>query len=354
MNVKKKCPKCKEEAIPEKKVLDTWATSSLTPQLASSLIKNKIEIPFSLRPQAHDIIRTWAFYTIVKSLLHEKEIPWSDIAISGFVTLKGEKMSKSKGNVIAPQDVLENYGADALRFWAAGSKLGEDLDYQEKDLVTGTKMVTKLWNASNFVFMNLPKKIIKPNKLEKVDELFLQKLNDVIKKTTLGFEEYEYSKAKSEVERFFWNVFCDYYLEIVKWRVYNGSKLEKESAYFTLYNILLNILKMISPIMPFITEEIFKEHYKKENSRSIHLCEWPNEFKVSKEKSDEKIFEKLIEIIGKIRQEKTKAQKSMKAEIKLSLSKKEMVLLKPVLEDLKHVVNAREIREGKFGVEFVG
>jgi len=354
LNVKKKCPKCKEEAIPEKKVLDTWATSSLTPQLASSLIKNKIEIPFSLRPQAHDIIRTWAFYTIVKSLLHEKEIPWSDIAISGFVTLKGEKMSKSKGNVIAPQDVLENYGADALRFWAAGSKLGEDLDYQEKDLVTGTKMVTKLWNASNFVFMNLPKKIIKPNKLEKVDELFLQKLNDVIKKTTLGFEEYEYSKAKSEVERFFWNVFCDYYLEIVKWRVYNGSKLEKESAYFTLYNILLNILKMISPIMPFITEEIFKEHYKKENSRSIHLCEWPNEFKVSKEKSDEKIFEKLIEIIGKIRQEKTKAQKSMKAEIKLSLSKKEMVLLKPVLEDLKHVVNAREIREGKFGVEFVG
>ena len=106
--------------------------------------------------------------------------------------------------------------------------------------------------------------------------------------------------------------------------------------------------------MPFITEEIYHKRFAKdENKKSIHISEWPNEFKVSKEKSDEKIFENLIEIIGKVRQEKTKAQKSMKAEIKLSLSKKEMVLLKPVLEDLKHVVNAREIKEGKFEVEFV-
>ena len=137
LQTKKKCPKCNKEAIPEEKVLDTWATSSLTPQIASSLVGNKIKIPFSLRPQAHDIIRTWAFYTIVKSYLHEGKIPWKDIVISGNVSLGGEKMSKSKGNVIAPQDVLNEYGADALRFWAAGSKLGNDLDYQEKDLVPG-------------------------------------------------------------------------------------------------------------------------------------------------------------------------------------------------------------------------
>ena len=109
----------------------------------------------SLRPQAHEIITFWLFNTVVKSRLHFKKNPWKDVAISGFVTLGGEKMSKSKGNVIRPQDVLGLYGADALRFWAAGSKLGEDMDYQEKDLVTGKKFITKLWNATKFIFMNL-------------------------------------------------------------------------------------------------------------------------------------------------------------------------------------------------------
>ncbi|MBS3076497.1 class I tRNA ligase family protein, partial [Candidatus Pacearchaeota archaeon] len=155
LQTKKKCPKCKKDAVPENKVLDTWATSSITPQIVDSLTKGKIGIPFSLRPQAHDIIRTWAFYTIVRGFLHENKIPWENIVISGNVSLGGEKMSKSKGNVINPKDVMANYGSDALRFWAAGSKLGMDLDYQEKDLVTGKKMVNKLLNASKFVFMNL-------------------------------------------------------------------------------------------------------------------------------------------------------------------------------------------------------
>ena len=138
----KKCPKCREKAEPEKKVLDTWATSSLTPQITSSLIKNKVKVPYSLRPQAHDIIRTWAFYTIAKSYLHDKKLPWKNIMVSGFVTLKGEKMSKSKGTGINPKKIMEEYGADALRFWAAGSKLGSDLDYQEKDLITGKRLIT--------------------------------------------------------------------------------------------------------------------------------------------------------------------------------------------------------------------
>ena len=147
LQTKKKCKKCKVDAIPETKVLDTWATSSLTPQIASSLIKNKLKLPFSLRPQAHDIIRTWAFYTITKSYLHKNQIPWKDIVISGFVTLGGEKMSKSKGNVIKPQEIIDKYSADAIRYWASSSKLGEDLDYQEKDVVTGKKFATKIINA---------------------------------------------------------------------------------------------------------------------------------------------------------------------------------------------------------------
>ncbi|MDP3027222.1 MAG: valine--tRNA ligase, partial [Nanoarchaeota archaeon] len=185
--IKKKCPKCKFEAKGEKKVLDTWMTSSISPQIASSLINEKVKIPFSLRPQAHDIIRTWLFYTLTKSFLHENKIPWENVMISGFVTLGGEKMSKSKGNVISPQEVMEKYSADALRFWAAGSKLGEDLDYQEKDLITGKKFETKLFNASKFVFMNLKDfNGKKPKKLEKIDELFLRKLNSLVKSVTEG------------------------------------------------------------------------------------------------------------------------------------------------------------------------
>ena len=116
----------------------------------------KSSFHFHLGPQAHDIIRTWLFYTVVKSLYHENEVPWKNTIISGFVTLGGEKMSKSKGNGIDPSEVIEKYSADALRFWAAGSKLGEDLDYQEKDLVSGKKFETKTLECEcNFVFMNL-------------------------------------------------------------------------------------------------------------------------------------------------------------------------------------------------------
>jgi len=209
LQVKKKC-KCGGIGKGEKMVLDTWATSSLTPQIALSLVNGKVKIPFSLRPQAHDIIRTWAFYTIVKSLYHENKIPWNEIMVSGYVTLGGKKMSKSKGNVVNPQDVMEKYGADALRFWAAGSKLGEDLNYQEKDLIAGKRFVTKLWNASRFVFMNLKDYDgKKPKKLERVDELFLVKLKLLIQRTTKAFETYEYSKARAEIDKFFWHDFCD-------------------------------------------------------------------------------------------------------------------------------------------------
>ncbi|MBU1849174.1 MAG: valine--tRNA ligase, partial [Nanoarchaeota archaeon] len=303
LQVKKKCPKCNKQAIPEKKVLDTWATSSLSPQITSSLIKNKITVPYSLRPQAHDIIRTWAFYTIIRSLYHENKIPWENIMVSGFVTMGKQKMSKSKGNVIDPQSVLKEYGADALRFWAAGSKLGEDLDYQEKDLVTGKKFITKLWNATNFVFMNLKDyKNQKSKKLEKIDELFLAKLNDLIEKCTNAFEEYEYSKARLEAERFFWSMFCDNYLEIIKKRIYNEKGDKKISAQYTLYKSLLTILKLIAPIMPFITEEIYQTYFKDEKQKSIHLTEWPNaEQKTSKTKE----LDLFLNILSKIRQEKS-------------------------------------------------
>jgi valyl-tRNA synthetase len=357
LQTKKKCPKCKSEAEPERMVFDTWATSSLTPQITSSLIKDKIKVPYSLRPQGHDIIRTWAFYTIVKSYLHENKIPWKDIVISGNVSLGGEKMSKSKGNVVSPIDIMDKYGADALRFWAAGSKLGNDLDYQEKDLVAGTKMITKLINASKFVFMNLKdyNHNNKPHKLEKLDELFLDKLNILVKDSTESFNEYEYSKVKLDTEKFFWSDFCDNYLEIVKKRVYQGEGNAKLSAQYTLYKSLLTILKLIAPIMPFITEEIYQEYFRKsEKTKSIHISEWPEAEKVEEKSSHLKILEKMYELLSQVRQEKSKNKKAMNAEIVLTLNKADYEEIKSVLEDLKNVVNAKAIRDGKeFEVEFM-
>jgi valyl-tRNA synthetase len=356
LQIKKKCPKCKSEAQPEEKVLDTWATSSLTPQITSSLIENKVKIPYSLRPNAHDIIRTWAFYTIAKSYLHENEIPWKNIIVSGIVSLGGEKMSKSKGNVIDPKEVMNKYGADALRFWAAGSKLGSDLDYLEKDLVAGTKMINKLINASKFVFMNLNDyKHNKPHKLEKLDELFLDKLNILVRESTGSFKEYEYSKVKLDTEKFFWSDFCDNYLEIVKKRVYQGEGNAKLSAQYTLYKSLLTMLKLIAPIMPFITEEIYQEYFRKnEKTKSIHISEWPEAEKVEEKSNHLKILEKMYELLSQIRQEKSKNKKAMNAEIVLTLTKTDYEEIKSVLEDLKNVVNAKAIREGKiFEVEFL-
>ena len=353
----KKCKCGCNDFIAEEDVLDTWFTSSISPIIATRLLDKANQektFPMALRPQAYDIINFWLFNTVVKSNLHFNKNPWKDAVISGIVTLKGEKMSKSKGNVIKPQDVLENYGADALRYWAASSKLGEDFDYQEKDVITGKKFVTKLTNATNFIFMNL--KNYKPKKIKLIDtdRIFLVQLNELIVKCTNAFEKYEYSKAKSEADYFFWNHFCDNYLEIVKNRVYGGTREEKDSASYVLYNSLLTILKLMAPFTPFIAEEIYQKYFREEEKgKSIHISKWPEKIKVEKRKEDDEKYGLLIEVIRKVRQEKSKAKKSMNSKIELTLEKKEKETLKDVLNDLKHVLNAEDIKEGKFKVEFV-
>lgn len=285
--------------------------------------------------------------------MNENNIPWEDIMISGNVSLKGEKMSKSKGNVVNPKEVLEKYGADALRFWAAGSKLGGDLDYQEQDLVAGKKTITKLINASKFVFMNLEDYDgkSKPKKLKLLDEEFLKQLNGVINLCTDAFERYEYSKAKLELERFFWKDFCDNYLEIVKKRVYQGTGDAKLSAQYTLYKTLLTILKLFAPIMPFITEELYQTYFKEfEKDKSVHLSSWPEVGKSGKTSE----FIKFTEILARVRQEKTNAKKSMNTECIVHLEKSyPKDFLDEMLEDFKNVTCAREVKQGPFKVEFL-
>jgi len=222
-------------------------------------------------------------------------------------------------------------------------------------LVTGKKLVNKLINSSRFVFMNLDGKPKKPNKLKKIDELFLNRMKMVVNSSTAHFEKYEYSRAKIEIENFFWEVFCNDYLEIVKKRVYQGEGDEKLSAQYTLYHSLLTVLKMFAPIVPFVTEHLYQEHFRKnENVKSIHQMEWPTDSEVSSSGAATwTLFKVITSIISKVRKEKTSAQKSMNAEIVLTITKEDKLKIKELLEDLKNVTNAREVKEGKFKVEFV-
>ncbi len=319
-----KCPKCgSKEFIPEKDVLDTWATSSLTPEIAAELIPEMYDklFPMSLRPQAHDIITFWLFNTVVKSQLHCNKNPWYDIMISGWaLDPHGKKMSKSKGNVIEPQDIIEKYGADCLRFWAASSKLGEDLPYQEKDLVRGQRFITKLWNASKFAMMHLKDYKPKKSELEVIDKWILSKLNKIIKECTDSFMNYEYSKPKLETENFFWHVFCDNYLEIVKDRLYNPGNYDKksvESAKYTLCTVMLDTLKLMAPITPYITEEIYQLYFSKlEECKSIHVSEWPAYEKEFDDEKSEKIGEVLVYAVGVARRAKAEKKVSLKSEVK--------------------------------------
>ncbi len=352
---KKPCQKCgSKEFIPEKDVLDTWATSSLTPQLAIKLINKNLPkevYPMNLRPQAHDIITFWLFNTVVKSLLHEKKLPWKDIMISGFVLdPKGKKMSKSKGNVIDPKDIINLYGADALRFWAASTKLGADNPFKEKEIVAGQKFITKLWNAAKLSFLHLKDyKPKKPKTLEPIDLFLLSKLQTIIENSVKSFENYEYSRTKSDTENFFWHTFCDNYLEIIKDRLYNPDKYSEkniQSVKYTLYISLLTILKLIAPIMPHITEEIYQLYFKKtQKEKSIHISSFPKPDKNLTDKKLEIKGDDLINIISKIRQFKQKKQKSLRTPIILTILKEQISPL--FLEDLKAATNAQEIKFGK-------
>jgi len=273
------------EFAPEKDVLDTWATSSLTPDLAIQLVEDpevrKRLYPMSLRPQAHDIITFWLFNTVVKGLFHHDGIPWENTIISGWaLDPQGKKMSKSKGNVVEPRDVIEKYSADGLRLWAAGSKLGEDLPYKEKDLVTAKRFLTKMWNASRFALPHLEDfDGTKPEELHPTDAWILAKMEGVVGEATALFEEYKYSKVKKLVTNFFLHDFCDNYLEMCKFRLYNPEKHGEErrkSAQFALYTVLLNSLKMMAPFIPFITEEIYQGYFReREGYKSIHVSAWP-------------------------------------------------------------------------------
>lgn len=352
----KQCSKCKgKEFIPEKDIMNTWATSALTPTIVKDLLKgtpayDKIKNkPFSVRRSGHDIITFWNFNTIVKSNLHYGKKPWEELLINGWILGEdGKKMSKSRDNVISPQETLDNFGADPLRYLSASAKLGDDVSFSEQELSNGKKLITKLWNASKFSLMHLEDFKDEKVSLDAIDKGVLSKFNLLIKEISESFENYEASKARMILEIFFWGQFCDNYLEIAKDRLYNpdirGIK-ERKSAQYVLNYILVNTLRLFAPIMPFITEEIYLNGFN--NSESIHVSSWPEYSSKLKDESNEKVWERFVEILSFVRQEKSKQNKSLKEEVILILPKKDKELLLECLDDLKAVTKAKDILVGK-------
>jgi len=353
-----------DDIEPDKDVLDTWATSSLTPDLnARWKEENSIEdklLPMTLRPQAHDIIRTWALYTIVKSYLHHDNIPWSNMMISGHVLFKkGEKISKSKNQkMLTPAELIANYSADALRFWACRSSLGKDIQLDEKEIQNGQKLVTKLWNSANFSIMNLSdydhKNKLSLDQLEMTDRWILSKAQDTAKKMTNYLNNFEFGVAMTEFERFFWHDFCDYYLEMIKNRIYKpeiyeNGQAKKLSAQYALYITLNTIIKLIAPYLPHITEEIYQDFFRKDEEYvSIHKAKYPENI-IENIENKEQIYKSMdlfFDVVEGVRKFKTESKIRLGEEIelvKISAPSEDLEYLKAYKDDILGVTRAKNI-----------
>ncbi len=373
-----------DEIVPENDVFDTWMTSSISPQLSMWGISENmncdkerfeiLDIPFDLRTQGHDIIRTWAFCTLVKSYYHENKIPWKDIFVNGFcLAADGTKMSKSKGNGVDPLKVIDEFGADAVRYWALNSQLGTDTNYSVDMIKIGQKLITKLYNSAKFVEMNFKnltdeiytaKEDIENNLIfESMDKWLISKMKSTIEKTTQSFKKYDYSKALETAEKFFWDDFCDNYLEIVKVRCYGASgfkyenleltekEIEKinksqQSAIRTIYYVFNAILKLFSPFMPSITEEIYSIIYENEfnDKKSISARgNWPN-IKDFTENSELEIQGNIaLDIIAEVRKYKSEKQISIKEKLECIYVNGNYGFDKGIIEDLKNVCNVKYI-----------
>jgi valyl-tRNA synthetase len=312
------CPECDhDELVPEDDVFDTWATSSLTPLInagwewdadAEEMAIDRPELyPMDVRPQGHDIISFWLFHTVVKCYEHTGEVPFDSVMINGMVLDENrEKMSKSKGNVVTPDEVLEKFPVDAARYWAAGSAVGDDLPYKEKGLRAGERLIRKLWNASKLVDDLTPEKRLARPDLRAIDRWLLAELDEQIETATEHFEQREFSKARDDLRSFFWHTFCDDYLEIAKQRLRDGRD---ESAAYTLQTAHRRFCKLFAPILAHVTEELWRELY---GGGSVHTTDWPAPLGVE---ADLAAGERAMDVVGALRKYKTDHQLSMNADV---------------------------------------
>jgi valyl-tRNA synthetase len=303
-------------------VMDTWATSSLTPQIAAHAGEDRElfakVFPMDVRPQAHDIIRTWLFSTILRSHLDYDELPWANAAISGWVLDPDrKKMSKSKGNVVTPMHLLEEYGADAVRYWAASGRPGTDTAFDSQQMKVGRRLAVKLLNASKFALADLPQAgeaLTHP-----LDRALIVRLAAVALEATESFERYDYARALERAESFFW-WYCDFYLELVKGRRYDGDPAASASVSLALRLSLSVFQRLFAPFLPFVCEEVWSWWQE----GSVHRAAWPEANALlamaggvvadDRERED-MALEVTADVLREVRKAKSQAKRPMRAPV---------------------------------------
>jgi valyl-tRNA synthetase len=326
--------------------MDTWATSSLTPQVAGSWLEDPDlfarVFPMDLRPQAHDIIRTWLFSTVLRSQLEHGSLPWTNAAISGWVLDPDrKKMSKSKGNVVTPMGLLEQYGSDAVRYWATSARLGVDTAFDEGQIKVGRRLAIKVLNAARFA---LSRHGAEAEVTAALDRSLLAALANLIDQATGDFEGYDSARALARCEQFFWR-FCDDYLELVKSRAYgNEGEAAAGSANRALALALSVQLRLFAPFLPFVAEEVWS--WWREGS--VHRAAWPDssELRAAAGGADGLALEAASAALGEVRRAKTEARVSLKAEVvKLVVrdTAERLAALRGVSGDLERASNAHEL-----------
>jgi valyl-tRNA synthetase len=293
-------------------VMDTWATSSQTPEIAGGWEEDEDlfgrVFPMDLRPQAHDIIRTWLFYTVLKAELVHGKLPWTDAAISGFILDPDrKKMSKSKGNVVTPIALLEQHGADAVRYWAASARLGLDAAFKEDQIKIGRRLAIKILNASRFT---LSLEGSEAEIADPLDRSMLDQLSGVVEQATVALEGYEHARALELVERFFWG-FTDDYLELVKGRAYGGHGPEAAGSAIASLRFALDVLlRLFAPFLPYATEEVWSWW----RQGSIHRSAWPSN-EAFPAGGEPVVYEVAAWALGEIRKVKALAKRSLRTDV---------------------------------------
>ena len=336
-----KCPECGGELIGCTDVFDTWMDSSGS-ALYNTFWERDPELfkkmfPMSMRPQSHDIIRTWAFYSILRSEQLEQSKPWDDVMIHGFIMAPdGTPMHSSIGNVIDPIPILENYGADALRYYAATCSLGIDHAFREKDVIRGKKLSIKVFNIGQFVsrfIKDVPKTC---DSLRTADKWIISKFSKVVKAVTEYLDVYQFDKAMKEVEGFIWHEFADNYVEMVKAR-------SDDAVRYTLYNVFLGCIKMLAIFQPHITEDVYQEHFKAiDGNKSIHLTAWPEPIFIDEDAEVE--GDALSKVLAEIRAWKSERKIPLNAELSMiEFVGAEAKLLETSKADISETTKAKEV-----------
>jgi valyl-tRNA synthetase len=306
-------------------VMDTWATSSLTPQIAGHAGEDEAlfasVFPMDVRPQAHDIIRTWLFSTILRSQLDYDELPWRNAAISGWVLDPDrKKMSKSKGNVVTPMHLLEEFGADAVRYWAASGRPGTDTAFDPKQMKDGRRLAVKLLNASKFALADLPEE--GESLTSALDRAMIARLSEVVAEATSSFEDYDYARALERVERYFW-WYCDYYLELVKGRRYDsgetGAGREGAASVSRALRRSLSVFqRLLAPFLPFVCEEVWSWW----QPGSVHRASWPDAAELLQAlggaqplEGEQQALALAADVLHEVRKAKSQARRPMRAPV---------------------------------------